>query len=382
MNVEKLFSGQKPQLSIAPLADGAWDHPSRGERRRRQRTTVNLAIYPVEDGYRTLSVPVLLDRPIPPDAVIKKAQLRRLREGALWRWRLNLYCVLGLRLTEREVGAPCCGIDVGYRARPDGSLRVASIAWEQGEIEEVLLPSSWMVEMDRCDERMSDLDRTANDFKVTLSDNAATLLVSAADEWRERFFSATHPSARSKALGSFVGFWLHSYSEHCPALLSAAVEWSRGDKHGRQSWLNWRARLVRRRREYYRIAVREITRRAGAIRLSGSDLRDIARKVRDLKPGHAPPASANRFRAAISQFRHELERAASAQGCVLSEQRTGLRLCHSCGASPSPADPSTLIWQCGACGASYDQDHNTALLLLAQCLAGAREAVGDAEALA
>jgi hypothetical protein len=373
MSVERLFSGRKPQLNISPPADRAWDHPSRGERRRLQRTTANIAIYPIEDGYRTLSVPILLDRPIPDDAVIKKAQLRRCRQGALWRWRLNLYCVLGLRAISPPPGAPCCGIDVGYRARPDGSLRVASVAWENGEIEEVLLPSTWLAEMDRSDDRMAELDLAANEFKAVLRDNSPALLADAADEWRNRFLPAIHPSARSKALGRFVGFWFHSYPHHCPELLSAAVEWSRADKHGRQSWLNWRARLVRRRREHYRVAARQIASRAGAIRLSGSDLTDVARKAKDIKPGHAPPASANRFRAAISQFRQELGRAASAGGCEVSELRSGLRLCHRCGGSPAPPDPSALIWTCAACGASYDQDENTALLLLAQCLSGARE---------
>ena len=277
MSADETFSGRMRQFSIDRPDPDAWTHPSRGERHRRQRTTARIAIYPTESGgYRLLDVPVLMHRPMPDAARIKSATLQRKRQGALWRWQLSLTCELPAATPREPRADRVCGIDFGWRLRPDGSLRTAVISWGD-EHEEIALPHDWMDEFDRAEAWLSELDSEARETLDWLRDRAATL-GDIPDGLRERIADLIgNRLSGARALGHLTAWWSRTYPDRASDHLARLLEWSRDDLRDRASRANWIARLVRRRRELYRVAAARIAAHASVVGIDATTLTEAAR---------------------------------------------------------------------------------------------------------
>ncbi|HME26007.1 MAG TPA: zinc ribbon domain-containing protein [Acetobacteraceae bacterium] len=359
MSVDEMFSGQMRQFGIDRPDPDAWTHPSRGERHRRQRTTARIAIYPTEGGgYRLLDVPVLLHRPIPDEARIKSATLQRARQGALWRWHLSLTCELPAATPREPRADRACGIDFGWRRRPGGSLRTAIVSWGE-EYEEIALPPDWMDEFDRAEAWQGELDAEA---RVTLEWLRTATLGEVPDELRQHIADVVgNRLSGATALGRLTAWWSRTYPGHSSGHLARLQAWSRDDLRDRAARVNWVARLVRRRRELYRLAAARIAIQASVVGIDATALTDAARR-----PGATErdtvkyAARSQRVRAAVSVLRNELLRACAAAGVPIISCTGATNVCHICGAAPRPSSPADVTWKCQSCGTVYDQDINAA----------------------
>lgn len=137
------FACQDTRLRIEPVPPEAWE---KGAPRRLLRTRIHFRVGSADKGKPVWAIfPMILHRPMPKDALIKWVHLTRRRIATHFKWDVQIVLSrdLGWEKPDRaESGA--VGIDVGWRMRPDGSLRTAYWVDDEGREGEVLLPARWV----------------------------------------------------------------------------------------------------------------------------------------------------------------------------------------------------------------------------------------------
>jgi ribosomal protein L37AE/L43A len=130
---------------------------------------------------------------------------------------------------------------------------------------------------------------------------------------------------------------------------------------------NLRGKIMKRRREQYRLVAREITTSNCIIGIEDMDIAAMA-KVKKSDTGdnelHAA-ARAQRVRADVSLLRQEIIHQAKKNGCevIIATKDTTAR-CHSCGKVTKQGDKAKVMWRCEHCGTLWDQDINATTNLM------------------
>ncbi|WP_018234394.1 zinc ribbon domain-containing protein [Thioalkalivibrio thiocyanodenitrificans] len=349
---EELFSGNVSQLQIDRPPPGVEFLPA-NRRRREARVTARMR---VDAAGHMIEFPVVLHRPVPPGARIKAAQLVWKREGERWRGQLCL-TVSSPKQEREHPGVEACGIDLGWRLQKDGALRVATVADSKSRLYTYTLPADWMRGMDQVERLSSHLDENAMEVAAWVHAHR--------DELPEKL---TQPAANwSPGKGSK---WLRDKELHdavralnweVPAEIR---HWYERYRHLKTWRDNLRAKLLRSRREVYRLLAADLAGRYAVIGIEDMDLSKIA-KTKKRKDASDPElhatARAQRQRAAVHALRHEIEHQANKHGAQLvhvSGKTT--TTCRACGAATGQKDRASLIWTCEHCGAVWDQDLNAA----------------------
>ena len=269
----------------------------------------------VDAGGNCLRIPVWYHRPLPPRSRVKSVQLTWCDGGARGRqWRVHFTCVDDAQ-PPVHFSDIVAGVDTGWRVMArDGRLRVAVCKMSDGSATELALDAKWMAQMDRVEDLASQLD----------SSNGL-------------------------------------------------------DEHGRRrlqlEQRGLRTKLLRRRRELYRVFAAQLTERAGRIGIENLDLAGLAmRGEREL-----PPATrAHRQRAALSELLREIFTAASKRGSEVVELAgPSTRVCSNCGNRNSVGED--LFFTCDGCGKLWDQDENAAANLMAAAHAASSPVAAEPE---
>lgn len=129
-----------PQL-ILPTEDGHGNVPWREGKIRIGSVTRLDPIW--------LNFQVKLHRPIPEDSEIRRAWLKATRVGVHTRWELQLVIARKKEVWEKDIQhrqakKGVIAIDLGWRMRPDGDLRVAAFSGDDGYEGEITLPSDYI----------------------------------------------------------------------------------------------------------------------------------------------------------------------------------------------------------------------------------------------
>jgi len=150
-------------LQVDPDDPNVWDRRTpRCERRRKCRTRMRIRIGSDAKTPIWAEFPLMLHRPLPADGIVKWAVVVRERNG------LGKYSdEWSAHLTISRVAEPVklrsgiVGINVGWRQRPDGSVRVACWDGDDGEHGELLLPEKvWRGHSDLSDKPEGQLAKT------------------------------------------------------------------------------------------------------------------------------------------------------------------------------------------------------------------------------
>lgn len=296
----ELFEGRVGALTIAPVDPRAHDPMTpRGERGRLCRTTVTMRV-DVEGA--TITLPLVLHRPLPSDCRIKRAQLTFRRVGPRLEWHLAL--TLTKPAVNKAHAAPgtYCGLDLGWRKLITDAVRVAYLVGSDGATRSIEQSAEWHAGMDHVEDLRSRIDDMDLD------------------------------GVRSREAREMTGL---------------------------------RGRLLRQRREFYRLLSREIAMRYEWVAIDDNDLGELARSDKSVAGGL-------RVRASLSEFVRELDHQCSKHGAKLVRV-TGptTAVCHACGAHNNPQDRTDMIWRCASCGVMWDQDENAARNLLLFAVANA-----------
>ena len=364
LTVADLFGATHSQVAVDVLPDNAWTHPSRGERRRIQRTRLTATIFVRSGERRTVTWPMIMHRPIPQDCLIKEVVVTRRKVGPSWRWQVTFTCTRFVEMpSERTATSQIVAVDLGWRRLPEG-IRVATVLRnDNAPADFIILPAYILDGFALIENLQSERATMKNNIVAwlknldwTTAPEALTVHLPALQD--ARFTSAARIASLAIAWRSHQGW----NPEGCRRL----ERWRLDDK---RLWLweaNQREKLLARRTDLYRRLSCEIVENADTVIINQLE---IAKMSRLLSPeGKENPLSKaarrNRTIAAPSDLKKWIEIQARKIGAEVSIHETENWACHSCGAITVPEKPDNLQQTCAHCGITWDQDVNTCRVIL------------------
>lgn len=375
VTAEGLLRGECSQVRIGAISADAWAHPSRGERRRLCRTTLSITVH--RDGeHRLLTFPMSMHRPLPDGAMIKQVVVTRRKVGT----RFEHAAVFTLNDPVERIpndASRVCGINPGFRQVADG-LRVAMRIDNRGREAALILPTAWIERMRHVDDLQGRLDVRINEIHAALrawwrADDTETEAerVALSEPVRERIVRiAAAPKIGPGKLAALSLAWRAEWEAvagarldergGAPSLLGELESWRKWDKRKREEMDGLRGKLLRERREIYRVYAAQVAQDHAVVGITDMDFAKMAQiETRDGEetPLGEKPRS-NRFMAAPSELVGALKVACSRHGAQFVPVVGAASACHACGGvTVAGAD---LMHTCPHCGAHWDQDINAA----------------------
>jgi hypothetical protein len=304
-------------LSVADLADDtrvqldlvAQPVPGRAGKPR-QRVRLRIGSTETRDPIWA-EWPVILHRPLPPDAQIVWVRVVRRREASRDVWSLHLTLQLPAPTRAATSGTGPVAVDLGWRRTPE-TLRAGG--WHDGVTgEDILLPADVPARLRKADDIRSLRDGQLNEIR-------AALLV-----WREAV--ETLPPAHAEALrwlpqwrsparfAALARWWRDQRLAGDAAIVEALEAWRRRDKH---LWLyetGLRSGALAHRRDAYRVLAADLARRYDTLVIERLDLRALATvPVPESERESHPRARAQRHATAPSELRTALVQAFRSRG--------------------------------------------------------------------
>lgn len=362
----EIMAGRIAQIVIHPVPSDIGEH-GRSERRKMARTTMSLRVDAA--GHR-VELPVTIHRLPPPDARIKSAQLTWRMEGERMRWQLAL-TVSSPTVAIAHDSRKACGVDVGWRKQPDGGLLVATLMNTDGKSRRYALPRAWMTGMDQVERLTEHVDDATLEMAKEWHEQVADLpddLRRPLMGWRPKL-GARHVDCA--ALHAAIKARIEAVKgTDARADVPASIRhWYDRYRHLLVWRDNLRVKLIRQRREHYRLWAREIASEHALIGVEKIDLAEMARtKTRAPEDGDNPlhqAARAQRQRAAVYSFMQELKHQAAKAGAEIAtvDAKYTTMECHKCGERSRQRDRAERIWTCPN-GHVWDQDINAARNIL------------------
>lgn len=334
-------------------------YSARGGQRRKATVRFRVAGGSSSDPAAWATLAVILHRPIPNDTRIAWAHLIRRRIGTHCEWRLQLVLQRESGWTHADAAGAwgAVGVDVGWRMRPDGSLRVARWYDDEGAEGELALPARWL----KASAKVRDLASIrANNLNTAKADLAARMEVLTLPEWLHDAV-ATFASWKSPArLAALAIRWRAARFDGDSAAFEALEAWRVQDRHLLEYESNLRDQLARERMDLYRCAAAGWRRRYRTIAIEQLDLHDFHERA-DPEETEGPDALRERVRdACLSALRQCLRETGSVRE-VPAPNTT--RDCSWCG-HREQRDGAALMHTCSKCAQVFDQDLNAARNIL------------------
>ncbi len=302
--------------------------------------------------------PMVMHRPLPDGAVIKRATVHVRRIGPREEWSVTIT----ISTTRERVAAQRCGavaLDLGWRVTPDG-IRVGSWRGEDSATGEILIDARSVSGLELPEKLRSTRD---DNFNVARSALVQWLAHTEVPEWLR---DATETLVQWRSAGRLAALarrWRTNRFDGDGEAYEALERWRYRDHHLWEWETSQRTGALRRRREIYRTAAASLASRYDLIVLEKFDLRKMARRPAPDAPRENEGARSNRQMVAPSELRAALVNAFRGDVVELDGAYTTVT-CHACGAVER-FDAGQHVWHaCRSCGAVWDQDANAAINLI------------------
>lgn len=364
LSTVEVFGGADSRVQIDPLPAGTF--ADKGRRASRPRLRVRLRIGTTEDGRRPIFCDTLmtLHRPLPPGQ-IQWVYLIRRRHGFHDAWQLQFVVARDepwVKVGNATTGV--VGIDVGWRLLPNGDLRVAYWAGDDGQEGQLVIPAYRLMD-DGCDRKIQTWAKITDLQSVT--DNHRDLILANLRKWL-----ATNPTLPEwwTVRAEHVTQWRSVYR-----IYNLCIYWMEnrfpGDQEimlavrvfqGRSRHLiNWKrnqeAGLVRWRTEHYRRFVAILRRHYHTAVIEDCNFRQLQAVAEAENVDERSRLKLWRV-AAVGEL-HRLIKEAFAQTEEVKAAGTTSRH-NACGSEGDTPEVKALMHRCSACGLEYDQDENAA----------------------
>jgi hypothetical protein len=341
---------------------------------------------------RTVTWPLIMDRPLPEDGAIKSVVVSRRRIEAHWHWSVSFTCTRPAAAISAPAGR-ITAVDLGWRKTKEG-LRVATVMQEGGNgVTHVMLPHRIIEGLTRCDRIRGHRDRTL----LMLDPGIDAVRFVADPGYRDTVVpAAADPAATARAFLAALPWEelpeaLQAYAKlrHAPKIVPAQLArlaiawrehselrtnefarleaWRKRDKH---LWLyeaNGRDQAAGHRLDLYRKAALDIVAGASVLILEDFDLAKAAQIKDDRDHPLQQAARRQRVMAGVHLLRDWLIKQAKKRG-VPVEWHEGVSTwrCSTCGRRLAPRNPALLDQQCPHCSShAFDQDAEACRNMLA-----------------
>jgi hypothetical protein len=228
------------------------------------------------------------------------------------------------------------------------------------------IPAEWMTAMDQVERLSSHIDKHTLELAESRHESVADLpddLRTPLMGWRPKLgaryvdIAGLHDAVRARIAAAQEGV-----RADVPEDIRA---WYDRYRHLSVWRDNQRAKLMRERRESYRLHAKRICEQYAIVGMEDFDLSKVARtKKRAPEDGDSPlhaEARSQRQRAALYEFRSELARQAQKTGTeIVPGKGATTRHCRKCVEKTGQIDRAQRTWTCEHCGAVWDQDRNAA----------------------
>ena len=345
----------------------------RGDRKKASRTTVSIRLGSDDKKKPIFAVfPMIMHRPLPEDAVVKWAWIKRTRIGLRYRYELQLVVESVTFVSPPAKHGHVIAIDVGWRVRGPNLLRIGYTLDDRGNHGEICLPPTIVSRLKYCEDLRSIQDKKFDSIKTMLVDwmskNEASLPTWLTDETKT--MSAWKSSRR---LSQVAWRWKTERFDGDAQIFDAVDAWRIKWRHLYQWECDQRENVLARRKDFYRNKAIEIVSRCSEVVIEEFDLRDVAEKPEpEEKDTSFPAARSNRQVVAVSEFRQAILAACVSRGITVTARDpayTTLK-CHPCGRIYIWDPKKDIMHICEGCNRQWDQDHNACLNLLSDFVSG------------
>lgn len=358
--------------SLTPAHDPEeWATLTRAKQRRIRMGTLRFRVGAGDHaGY--VSLPVIVHRPIPPDADICMMEITRRRLGS----RMLVHVSVVVRVPEvpkRTEGTQVC-LHVGWRGLDDSSIRVGVITgvWNppeelrgvvrrHGEWAEIVIPSRWRDQMEYVQSLVSIRSKNLDVLKKWILEwldahpDHSIAGIETIDRWRSpNRFAAL--SLRIRGDDSID----HAFRRQLEA-------WRKQDRHVWDIEANLRAKILDRRNDYFRKVAAWALEEAAVLTVDSFKLTTLMRKpdvgTEDTEAHRR--ARANRVMAAPGILRGVFQDAATRRGVTVDAVDGKIAAIHYVCGTPLATEEreAKLMVRCDHCGKMVDQDYNTLELM-------------------
>lgn len=350
------------------IGDQEWlkaDNRKAGSRRSqlRKRVTLWLRVGSTEDRKPVWAKwPMVLHRPLPAGAQIQRAtvRVRHIGPRAEWSVEFSLRCP-----DPAPKSGAAIAIDIGWRQRRDGTLRIACALDESGRAAEFVMPPEVAsgISFPQGLRATRDLNMEAAKAELArwLGERDMTEL-----GWLAEATDSLAQWRSQARLASLAIRWRDNRVPGDDEAFEALEAWRKQDRH---LWLwetSQREGAMRARKDWYRRVAAQLAERYAVLVLEKFDLRTVARLAPVGQDQHENQTSrANRVVAALSEFRLVLRSAFTRRGGQVVEVSAvnTTRQCSVCGVVEDFDAAAMLRHKC-ANGHEWDQDHNAAANIL------------------
>lgn len=314
--------------------------------------------------------PMTVHRPLPDGSRVKRVSVHRRHVGPYVEW----YATLTVHVPD---AVPSCGdgaiaIDVGWRSRPDGSIRVGMTHDGYGPDTEIVLPAEIISAIEKADSLRGTRD---SNLDAILAQFTSWLAVATVHDWM-REATETVTKWRSHArLAALVLRWSKERFEGDAEVFETMDQWRQQDLHLWAWEASQRDKALKRRRDHYRCIAARMAETYRNVVMEDFDLRKMARRPRvGSDSSYVQASSRNRTLACVSELRGAIENAfRSRGGCVFSIDPAGTtRTCNVCGVVDEVTSMAKLRQTCSN-GHEWDQDENAARNILERWVSRAEE---------
>lgn len=419
--MESLSSGTDTRVRIGEVDPRAFARGPHGVRRRwNKRIPFSMRVATDDET----SEPVwarwhaTVHREIPASAIVRRVTVKCERFARRRRWFALLSVEHAPGYRREPCGEGTVALHLGWRQKPDGSLRVAYWVASDGAESEVVLSAEQVKRLRKPDDLESLRDSNFNAARAAFvalraagtqvpgDPVAGTGEPVAMPEWLLKETETIAQWRSADRLLDVVSRWLPEYQRfaadgslnRAPTRLVETDEtngwrpppvgtlwtvrdfamWARKDDHisdwaacGRRKALAWRD-------DSYSCVAAMLARRYGRLLVDDTDYSELARRPEVDEAGDNPHARSNRQLAAASRLRDRARMAMAARGGDVIQVGApgGTQTCPTCGCIDEHVDAARSIdITCEACGSKRDQDRAFGVVMLL------RDAGGQAKVL-
>lgn len=329
---------------------------------------------------------MVMERPLPSDAIIKEAAVKLNRVGPREEWSVTITLTTAERDRRVKDQTGTVGIDLGWRLMPDG-IRVAAWHGSDGASGFLMLPdtrptfhttpggrtrSSALGVVDaarKVEDLSSKRDKAFNEARATIA------RIEGAPPWFELATKTISQWRSQGRLAALVRRWRDARWEGDAEAYEEAEKWRYHDHHLWAWESSQREKALRARREIFRLFAADMAKRYARVVLEKLDLRDFSKKEDGPDATVNPTSRRNRTVVALSEFRESIalafggtwavEKGPTGDRIVAVEAAGTTMVHHECGSVERWDQAMHLSHMCSSCGAIFDQDANAAKNILA-----------------